>query len=70
MNSIGISERDLVAAHFVITARFVTKVTKCVKSDALPALFVTPARFVTTWCQNVPKGPLAARFVTPSPATL
>ena len=27
---------------------FVTKVTKRVKSDALPARFVSPARFVTT----------------------
>ena len=72
------------AAHFVTTARFVTKhkfvksdaqparfVTKhkFVKSDALPARFVTPARFVITWLQNVSKGPLVARFVTPSPAT-
>ena len=38
-----------VAARFATTARFVTKVTKHVKLDALPARFVTRARFVTTW---------------------
>ena len=38
-----------VVARFVTTARFVTKVTKRLKFDALPARFVTPAHFVTTW---------------------
>ena len=38
----------VVAARFVTTARFVTKVTKRVKFDAQPARFVTPASFVTT----------------------
>ena len=33
----------------LIAARFVTKVTKGIKFDALPARFVTAARFVTTW---------------------
>ena len=38
-----------VEARFVTTARFVTQVTKRVKSDAQPARFVTLARFITTW---------------------
>ena len=63
-------QKNAVAARFVTTARFVTKLTKRVKFDALPARFVTPACFVNTWWQNVPKGPLAARFVTLSPAAL
>ena len=40
---------SVVAARFVTTARFVTKVTNRVKIDAQPARFVTPARFVITW---------------------
>ena len=39
----------VVAARFVTTARFVTKVTKRIKFEILPARFVTAARFVTTW---------------------
>ena len=39
----------VVAARFVTTAHFVTKVTKRIKVDALPAQFVTAAHFVTTW---------------------
>ena len=38
---------NVVAAHFVTQARFVTKVTERVRFDALPSRFVTPARFVT-----------------------
>ena len=41
------TENGRVAACSVTTARFVTRVTKRVKSDALPERFVTPARFVT-----------------------
>ena len=36
------SENSPVAAHFATPTNFVTKVTKCVKFDALPAGFVIP----------------------------
>ena len=44
---LGNWEKVVLRARFVTQARFVTKVTKRVRSDAVPACFVTPARFVT-----------------------
>ena len=47
-----------------VAARFVTKVTKRVKFDALPARFVTTARFVNKVTKRVKSDALPARFVT------
>ena len=58
--------KDLVAARFVTTAHFVTKVTKPIKFEAQPARFVTTAHFVTKVTKRMKFDAQPARFVTPA----